>query len=73
MIYENWMSVAMLGTKKTATAGIRNSNLAEMAYKNGWKSRYLPSVLYFVTGIERHRERGFITEHLALDMEVAQG
>ena len=32
---ENWMSVSMLGKKKTVTAGILNSNLAEMAYKNG--------------------------------------
>ena len=32
---DNWMSVAMLGTKKTATEGIRNSNLAEMEYENG--------------------------------------
>ena len=32
---ENWMSVSMLETKKTVTAGIHNSNLAEMAHKNG--------------------------------------
>ena len=32
---DNWTSVAMLGTKKTATTGIRNLNLADMAYKNG--------------------------------------
>ena len=32
---DNWISVNMLGTKETATAGIRISNLAEMAYKNG--------------------------------------
>ena len=31
----NWTSVAMRGTKKTVTAGIRNSNLAEMAQENG--------------------------------------
>ena len=32
---DKWMSVTMLGTKKTVTAGIRNSNLAEMEHKNG--------------------------------------
>ena len=32
---DNWMSATMLRTKKTATAGIQNSNLAEMAHKNG--------------------------------------
>ena len=31
---DNWMSVTMLRTKKTATAGIRNSNLADMAHEN---------------------------------------
>ena len=34
MMCNNWMSATMLGTKKTGTAGIQNSNLADMAYKN---------------------------------------
>ena len=32
---DNWMSATMLKTKKTATAGIRNSNIVDMAHKNG--------------------------------------
>ena len=35
VVCDNWTSATMLGTKKTATAGIRNSNLAEMAHENG--------------------------------------
>ena len=41
---DNWMSATMLGTKKTATAGIRNLNLAEMAHKSGG-SRIVEQVL----------------------------
>ena len=42
---DNWMSVTMLRTKKTATAGIRNSNLAEMGHENGG-SRVVDQVFY---------------------------
>ena len=58
---DNWMGMAMLGTKKNATAGIRNSNFAEMAYENGWNSRCLPSVICVGTGTERHRKKRVLT------------
>ena len=32
---DNWISATMLVTKKTVTAVIRISNLAEMAHENG--------------------------------------
>ena len=34
VVCDNWTSATMIGTKKTATAGIRNSNLAKMVHKN---------------------------------------
>ena len=63
----------MLGTKKTATAGIRNSNLSEMAYEKWRKLRCLPSAICVVTGTDRHRKKKFLPEHIALNMEEARG
>ena len=58
---ENWMSVNMLRTKKTATAGIWNSNLADIAHKNG-ESRVVDQVFSVLLQAQSATEKRVLTQ-----------
>ena len=66
------MSVAMLVTKTTATAGIRNSNLVGMAHKNGGIC-VVGQVFSVLSRAHSIKAKKVLTHHVDLDMEEARG